>query len=739
LSRGERNIWIGMKSPAAYLLICALVAGGVSVVCADSTGLPPGLTQSNGVIMMQPIQDFEGADKGPPAAGERRAGLIHALSASDHDIYSRAFDAADRGDWTAARSLAAQGQDTAARRLIEWRYMLDKDSGAPFDQIDAFLKVNPEWPLRDTLYARAEQTMDLNMTPAQVIAWFGARKPASAIGKIRLGEALVAAGEVAVGGELIRQAWIGGSFEPDQELAIVQKDGAFLNPEIDRQRLNDLLWREDIASARRELARVTVEAGRIAQTRMLLRTDSAAGEKMALELPQDLASDPELLFDRARAARRLGDNPRAESLILQALSKGAGKGHPGRLWAETNIIAREALKDGDYKTAYRILSGCGLSEGEEFAECEFLAGWVALRFLKDAKAALPHFQKLEAGVSRPISLARARYWEGRAYEALGDAPDAWRKYQMASDAPTAFYGQLALARIERNPVLSLSEARADPASVKADFERDDLTHAMRVLADLGEASLLRTFALRSEELHSDAAHVATLAQALVDMGFREIAVRVAKLASYDDLPLLRYTHPVIPIPSYQGPGAGPEPALVLGLIRQETEFDPSAVSGPGARGIMQIMPATARHSASLAGLPYRPNDLLTDTNYNIQLGMAEYGAALSDWGGSVVLATAAYNAGATNVRKWLNSNGDPRSPATDPIDWIEQIPFNETRNYVERVLENMQVYRNRLAGRSTPLKILSDLYRPNPPVAIVLDYTPPPPPTPEPKPETAAR
>lgn len=728
-----------MKSPSGYLLMCALVAGGASAVCADSTGLPPGLTQSNGVIMMQPIQDYEGADKGPPAGGERRAGLIHALSASDHDLYGRAFDAADRGDWTAARGLAAQGQDTAARRLIEWRYMLDKDSGASFDQIDAFLKVNPEWPLPDTLYARAEQAMDLNMTPTQVIAWFGARKPASAIGKIRLGEALAAAGEVPAGRELIRQAWIGGSFEPEQELEIVQKDGAFLNPEIDRQRLNDLLWRDDIASARRELARVTTEAARIAQARMLLRVDSAAGEKMALELPQDLASDPELLFDRARSARRLGDNPRAESLILQALSKGAGKGHPGKLWAETNIIAREALKDGDYKTAYQILSGCGLSEGEEFAECEFLAGWVALRFLKDAKTALPHFQKLEAGVSRPISLARAHYWEGRAYEALGDAPDAWRHYHSASAAPTAFYGQLALARIERNPVLRLSETAADAASIETDFERDDLTHAMRVLADLGEASLLRIFAMRSEELHPDAAHVAALAQSLVDMGFREIAVRVAKQASYADVSLLRYTHPVIPIPTYQGPGAGPETALVLGLIRQETEFDPSAVSAPGARGIMQIMPATARHSATLAGLPYRPNDLLTDTNYNIQLGMAEYGAALSDWGGSIVLATAAYNAGASNVRKWLNSNGDPRSVATDPIDWIEQIPFNETRNYVQRVLENMQVYRSRLAGRSAPLKILSDLYRPNPPAANVLDYTPPPPPAPEPKPETAAR
>ena len=707
--------------------------------------LPPGITQSNGVIMMQPIQDYEGANNGPTISPERHAALIHVLSATDHDLYARAFDAADRGDWLAARALAQQGRDAAARKLIEWRYLLDKNSGASFDAINTFLKTNSDWPAPNTLYSRAEAALDLNMTPLQVIAWFGSRAPASGIGKIRLGEALVATGQTAKGRDLIRDAWINSSFEPPQELAIVQKDGAMLSADTDRQRLSNLLWRDDTAGARRQLSRVTNDAQLIGQARLALRSSPAAGQKMAANLPGNFSADPDLLFDRARAARRAGDNGQAESLLLRALMNGnAAKAHPAKLWVETNIIVREALKDGNYRTAYQLLDRTDLNPGDEFSECEFMAGWVALRFLKEPGTAASHFQKLEAGVSRPISLARAHYWQGRSYEAAGNLADAWQQYRLAANAPTTFYGQVALARIDATPVLHIVDTPLDTISAKSEFEQDDLSRAMKVLADLGQVSLLRTFALRAQDLHPDARRTAALAQALVDMGYREVAVRVAKQASYNNIVYLPFTHPVIPVPAYHGPGSGPETAMVLGLIRQETEFDPAAVSAPGARGIMQIMPGGARHDAELAGVPYRPNDLLTDVTYNMQLGMAEFGSYLSNWNGSLILSMAAYNAGATNARKWVANYGDPRSPATDPIDWIEQIPFGETRNYVMRVLENTQIYRNRLAGRDLPLKIMGDLYAPNAPVTKVLDYAPPPTeaapvPVPSPKPKTAAR
>ncbi len=263
---------------------------------------------------------------------------------------------------------------------------------------------------------------------------------------------------------------------------------------------------------------------------------------------------------------------------------------------------------------------------------------------------------------------------------------------------------------------------------------------MRVLADLGERNMLLSFAVRYEELHPDVGHVKLLAQTLVDIGFRDVAVRIAKAASYDGVTLQQYTHPVIPVPAYKGTGNAPETALVLALIRQETEFDSAAVSHAGARGIMQIMPQQARHDAKLADVSYRPNDLTTDPTYNMQLGMAEFSSYLGDWGNSLILAAAAYNAGPNRAKKWIAAFGDPRSPSVDPIDWVEEIPFSETRNYVQRVIENTQAYRSRLAGHAKPLGILADLYAPNPPPSKVLVYTPPPPapvPVPMPRPTAA--
>jgi soluble lytic murein transglycosylase len=717
------------------MLMTALLAGAIAAQA--QTSLPEGLQQQGGVIMMQPIQDSDLPNDAEPAGpSEHRVGAGHALSAADHDLYTRAFEAADRGNWPAARALAAQGHDAMASRLVQWRYLLDKNSGAPFAEIDAFLKANPEWPLRTALLVRAEAAFDPATSPAAAVAWFAGRDPVSSIGKIRLGDALIATGKAAAGRDLVQMGWMEGSFEPDQELAIVQKDGAILTPDIDRRRLDNLLWRDDIGGVRRELARVDDTAQRLGAARLALRTNPAAAQRTIAELSADLGSDPDLLFDRARATRRGGDNSGALALLSRAPLKTLAKRHPHPLWAELNIEARQAMQDGNPKTAYALVSGTGLTSGNEFAEAEFMAGWVALRFLKDPQTALPHFKKLEDGVSRPISLARAHYWQGRAYEEAGDAASAWQQYRAAAKASDTFYGQLALARVDATPMLHLRSAAAGEAPSRSVFERDEVVRAMRVLADLGAQNYLRYFALYYQELHPDAGHVKLLAAALTDMGFRDVALRVAKVAGYDGVVLMPYAFPVISIPSYRGSGNGPEPALVLGIIRQETEFDPESISNAGARGIMQIMPSTARRTARQADLPYRPNDLTSNTTYNMQLGMTEFAGYLGDWNNSLILAAAAYNAGPNNAKKWIAAYGDPRSPNVDPIDWIEQIPFSETRNYVQRVIENMEIYRGRLAGRDQPLHILADLYGPNPPPKV-LTYTPPPPapvPVPVPKP-----
>ena len=402
-------------------------------------------------------------------------------------------------------------------------------------------------------------------------------------------------------------------------------------------------------------------------------------------------------------------------MLVQAPTKEMARIDPSHWWGELALAAREAMKDGSYRVAYRLVSDTGLTEGAEFAEAEFMAGWIALRFLHDPAKALSHFRHLATGVTRPISLGRAYYWAGRAYEAQGKPADAAREYRRAAENPETFYGQLALTRLQPAPRLHLKETPANVAGAHAAYEKDDLTHAIRILADLGEERFVRLFAVHDADIHPEAGHVELLASDLVRLGFRDIAVRVAKTASYNGVDLLAYSHPVIALPGYRGPGSAPDNALVLGLIRQETEFNDDAVSRVGARGIMQLMPSTARRMARLAGLPYRHAGLTTDTHYNIQLGMTELSTDLSDWNGSYILAAAAYNAGGGNVKRWIATYGDPRSSSVDPIDWIEQIPYSETRNYVQRVIENTEVYRNRLTGRSEPLRILADLYRPNRP------------------------
>jgi soluble lytic murein transglycosylase len=294
---------------------------------------------------------------------------------------------------------------------------------------------------------------------------------------------------------------------------------------------------------------------------------------------------------------------------------------------------------------------------------------------------------------------------------------------MAAEHPETFYGQLAVAKMSASPTLELHSTAVDAAT--GAYEKDELTHAVRVLADLGLETMLRVFALHDAEIHSPG-HVKALCEDLTKMGFKEIAVRVAKAESYNNVILIPYLYPTIAVPSYSGPYSAPEQPYTLGIIRQETEFDPASVSGPGARGLMQLMPESARTDASMAGLEYRPNDLLSDTDYNMRLGQVELSNNLNNWTGSYILAAAAYNAGPGNARKWMAAYGDPRNSSVDPIDWIEHIPFDETRNYVMRVIENMEVYRDRISGRSEPLRILTDIYKPNAPQTGSLHYTPAP-------------
>jgi soluble lytic murein transglycosylase len=648
------------------------------------------------------------------------------LSATDRDVYSRAFAAANRGDWRTAESLAAKGHNPLAAKLLLWRRLTATDGIATFEEADAFRKANPDWPLTTALTVRAEGLIDRHASPGFVIGWFAGREPTSALGKIRLGMAEIAAGKIAAGESHVRSGWIEGSFTANEESFILQRTGMMMTPEISARRLDTLLWRRDYASVKREMARASDADQAIAAARIAVETGSRDAQSLVAALTADQAASPGLLFDLARAARKANDNERAR-IIFDGLPTGAiAEAHPAEMWNEISIAARQSLQDGNAQNAYRLVSRAGIppEASTPYADSQFMAGWIALRFLKAPQTALKHFRNITNHAGRPISLARGFYWQGRAREAAGDVAGAWAAYGTAAQHRETFYGMLALARIEENPTMQVRETSARMPS-RETFETDELVCAMRVLADLDQQGALKRFAMQYRTLHPDAGAAKRLVRFLSETGFRMLAIRVAKSAGYDDIVLPEYAFPVIPVPAYRGPGDGPEPALVLALIRQETEFDPDAVSPAGALGLMQIMPAGAKRLAKLSGLPDRPKDLIGDPTYNMQLGMTEYARHLHRWEGSLILAACAYNAGPTNAKRWIAANGDPREPNADPIDWIEEIPYGETRNYVQRILENLQVYRARIAGGDRPLRIVQDLYGTNP-VSEPLHYTPAP-------------
>ncbi len=678
------------------------------------------LGQSAGVTMIPAIPNTNAAD---PGIGGARPSTIRVLSPADHALFQRAFAAAAKSDWTAALALGDQGTDTAARQLLQWRYALDRNSGAKFSDIDAVMKIAATWPLKGTLQARAEAAIapdpsgSSGMTPAQIIAWFAGREPNSSIGRVRLGEALVATGQAAKGGPLIARGWAEGSFDDFTENAIRTQDAAYLTSESDRIRLDNLVWRGETAAAQRQMTRVSAQSAAIARARILLDGGTRSA-KAALTAVAD-PSDPALLYDWARALRTEHQDDAAHAKLMLIAPAELAKDHTARWWAEVNVEARDMLKAGDPMGALAMVDHAALPPGDDYAEQQFLGGFITLRYLKDPAASLAWFQRLDADVSRPISKSRAEYWLGRAYEAMNDNTAAVTHYRLAAAYPETFYGQLAQARTQSAPLLHLNDSGV-VAAEKSEIENDPLMPQIRVLADLGQAGDLRLFAEADAQIYSSPRHLKAFLQSLTEWGYPEIAVRLAKTASYAGAMMLDFTHPVLALPAYKAQGGAPDPALVLGLIRQETEFDPYAVSSAGARGLMQVMTFTARKSARLAHLPYRPADLLTNRDYNLQLGMIEFAGHLSTWNGSLVLAAAGYNAGDTNTRRWVAAIGDPRTGAVDPIDFIEQIPFSETRNYVERVLENTEVYRNRLSGKDVPLQIMSDLYAPAAPQTVVL-------------------
>jgi soluble lytic murein transglycosylase len=623
------------------------------------------------------------------------------LSPEDLQIYRKAFAAARAGDWTAAQRAASQANVRLPAKILRWLELVRSDTAVFFDLVD-FAERNPDWPSLGMLRQRAERAIaDI---PDSVLApYFEVHRPVTLDGKLRFADILIASGRRDASLALVRELWVAADLAPQDEAAILTRHERDIRTKDHIARLDRLIWDGQNAAARRQLPRVPENWRLLAEARLGLAS-LQAGDDLVARVPPQLQRDPGLLLDLARWNRRK-DLLENAARIFQ--SPPGNLVRPPAWWAERNILVRRLVDSGQHRLAYTLVARRGLGENAvALADAEFLAGWIALRRLGDPAAAYEHFTQLYTNVRMPISRARGAYWAGRAAEERGTADIAKRWFVSAAEHGTTFYGQLAA---QRSPAAwpTFAPEPQPTAEDVAEFDRKELVRAARMLFELGQGDLVKPFLLRlGASAGTPVQHklIATLAETA---DWQDVAAASARRASGDGTILLASAFPVVQM-KHEGIA---EPPLVLAIARQESAFDKAAVSRADARGLMQLTPGTAKDMAKSLSMRFSADRLLTDPNYNLTLGQAYLDKLLDSFDGSYVLALAAYNAGPARVRQWLETYGDPRTGKIDVIDWIEAIPFSETRNYIQRVLENLQVYRLRLGADDRAFTLARDLQR----------------------------
>lgn len=623
-----------------------------------------------------------------------------ALRASEVDLdqLAKAVSAYRRGLLSEGDAIAASIDERMARTLLEWVAIRSAASVLPFSRIDAFLKANPNYPATSLFRRRAEEMLVAERkSPAVVRAFFEGQKPVSPAGRIALALALAAEGRSAEALELARQSWRQDHLGAPLEKIVLAAFGQDLTATDHRLRTERYIFRGNDAAALRNAARVSADYVPLARARL------ASGDarrpiapSLIAAVPASLRSDVSFAFLQAQQARR-ADKPQEAARWLAGVPRDpALLGDGDGWWIERRLVARRLLDEGDAATAYAVAAGHGAEDAAERIDAEWHAGFVALRFRDQPGIALEHFSEAARHAETPISVSRAAYWQGRALEAMGKENEARAAYERAAEHPIAYYGQLARARLGL-PDLPLRRSAAAAlqhlpghAGVRLLYRIGERDLAAQMLVDLGQ------------RLHTTPALEALAAIAQRE-GDTRAQLALGKSALQRGFPLDSAAFPTTGVPEFSVLGDPMERAIVHAIARQESAFDPTATSHAGARGLMQMMPATARETARRANLPFDWPRLGRDPLYSAQMGAAHLNDLLKEWRGSYILTFAAYNAGSGNVKKWIAAYGDPRKPEVDAVDWIERIPFYETRNYVQRVMENLQVYRQRLNQRTAYL------------------------------------
>lgn len=645
--------------------------------------------------------------------------LAYQLSASDMANLKSSFRESLAGDDAGAHA-AAGIQDLAARKLATWFDYRNGDLDASAEAIESFRLANPDWPGQDELRQRAEIALFLgDASPDKVRAFFANLPALTGAGKAALASAYLKEGNEPAARELVVSAWRDYQLNLPVEKKILDRFGSMLRTEDHQARIDKLLFPDSPAAADVALRTAKLlpapEQKKVAARVAVVKRGANAGKLLDALPASATQGDVGLLYNRIQWLRRKDRDEEAWKMLLDAPSE------PDKLidldgwWSERRLDCRIALNAGQPRIAYAIAAKHGPISGDAYVEAEFLAGWIALRFLGEPTTALEHFHALRAAAKGSKNLALAEYWLGRTSLALGDGGSALVHFHAAAKYPQYFYGQLGRQALDAKPA-NLAVTPTPPPS-EADirtFLARDAVRAIGIALAADMDSVTSQFFLALARQLTSPGEVVLLLEFAKRSGNPQLALRLAKIAFNRDLPVGDYALPIGVLPEFRSLLADRvDPALVHALSRQESEFNAAAKSPVGASGLMQLMPGTAKAVAKQYKVKFQVADL-TNPTYNVQLGEAHLRDLIDSYSGSYFLALAAYNAGGGRVQEWMHAFGDPRDARTDPVDWIERIPFSETREYVKKIMETLQLYRSRLSGSEKALQLVQDLNRGRP-------------------------
>ncbi len=632
---------------------------------------------------------------------------------SDRDLrYAKqAISFMEKSNWKDAKKAASKARAKSIYDFIQWRHLLTTGNRATFTEYKQFIERVKDYPRIDRVrYLGEHKINSKNHTKNEIIQWFDKYPPLSGFGKMMLGDALLSKNkETAI--NLIKEGFITADLSKNDLIFFRKKFKKYLNSSDYIKRADYLAWENKYWDLKRMLRYLPKDYQLLYTARQLLMSRSYGVDSAISNVPASLKKDAGLNYDRLKWRRKRGRVDSSLEILLSIKNNKDYMVRPDKWWVERSIIARSLIYKKRYEQAYKITSKHGLSEGAELAEAEWMSGWIALSFLKDPILAKSHFTKFYNNVGYPISLSRGAYWLGKANLALNNKEEADKWFKEGSKYLTTYYGQLSHMKIYPNKTFELKESTQVDKNYAESFYKNKLVAIVHLLDEVKKDKYTKHILRFLANDNVSAGSEILAAKLATDISRFDFAIQVSKIASYQKRFHNKYNYPVISTPNKVGSRKIPEQALILSIIRQESEFDISARSRVGAQGLMQLMPYTAKTVAKQAKVSYSKSRLTTSPEYNINLGSFYIAGLILDYDGSYPFAVAAYNAGPKRVKYWKKINKDPQKKQIDYVDWVELIKFKETRNYVQRVMENYNVYRYILSQKPIFLK---DFFRNNP-------------------------